>query len=138
MKGYEFFDHTADIGLRISGRDLQELFTHAALAFLGLVTDPEKINGGESFTFKLRAENTGELLLAWLRELLYFFSAKRVLFSSFEFKTLNERELEVKAAGEIFSSGRHESRHEVKAITYHAFNLKKESSGWIAEVIVDI
>ena len=31
MKKYEFFDHTADMGLRISGSSLAELFENAGL-----------------------------------------------------------------------------------------------------------
>ena len=138
MKGHEFFEHTADIGLKISGRDLPELFTHAAEAFLDLVTDPDEIREIHTVEFQLKAEDAGELLLKWLRELLYFFSAKGMLFASFDFKILNEHELQAAARGEVFSPPRHESRHEVKAVTYHGFHLRKNSSGFTAEVIVDI
>jgi SHS2 domain-containing protein len=41
--------------------------------------------------------------------------------------------------GEIMDPNRHVMDHEVKAITYHGLQLRREPDGtWLAEVIVDI
>ena len=138
MKGREFFDHTADIGLRVRGRNLTELFANAALGFLELVTDPAKVGARNPFEFTLEADNLGELLVKWLRELVYLFAAKGMMFSSFDFITLNEKKLAVRVSGESFSSKQHEPRREVKAVTYHGFKLDQGKDGWVAEVIFDI
>ena len=71
MKPYEIIDHTADIGLRIRGRTLPELFTHAALGLFDLITDLDEIPlGKERIPLHLKAEDLGDLFLKWLRELL--------------------------------------------------------------------
>jgi SHS2 domain-containing protein len=138
MKQYEVIEHTADIGLRIYGRDLQELFRHAALGLFNLMTDVGKIKTQESRTFCLQSQNAGNLLLSWLRELLFTFSVEKWVFKEIVFKNLTERQLEAIATGERFDPKRHEQRSEVKAVTYHQFKLEKRKTGWVAEVIFDI
>ncbi|MEM4115299.1 MAG: archease, partial [Saccharolobus sp.] len=42
MIPFEFFDHTADIGIRAYGRSLEEAFANAALAVFEIMTDTSK------------------------------------------------------------------------------------------------
>ncbi len=134
-------EHTADVGLRIRGRDLKELFIHAAAGFFDLVTEVEtgeEPSGRIWQRFQLGGENTGDLLLKWLRELLFVFSTKRIIFKEFEFKKLTDRELDVHAVGVLFDPARHGQKVEVKAVTYHGFKLETSKEGWMAEIIFDI
>ena len=43
MKKYETIDHTADLGIRVLGRNRRELFVNAAYALFDLITDLEKL-----------------------------------------------------------------------------------------------
>ena len=143
MKPYEILEHTADVGLRIHGRHLKELFAHAALGLFDLITDCDRIKkekeaGPAARTFRLTGEDAGGLLLKWLRELLFTFSTKHFVFWKFNFKKITERELEVAAEGGIFNPSAHEQKYEVKAVTYHQFKIEKTKQGWVAEVILDI
>jgi len=144
VKPYELFDHPADIGLRIYGRNLEELFTHAARGLTDLMTDVQKdkfglvIKASEHEEICLHEESVSDLLFSWLRELLYLFSAKKLIFQKYQFDKLNEKELVAHAAGEFFDPERHEQRVEVKAVTYHQFSVKKTRQGWQAQVIFDI
>ena len=38
-KGYEFFEHTADVGLHVSGVTLEDLFVHAAQGLFELLVE---------------------------------------------------------------------------------------------------
>jgi SHS2 domain-containing protein len=146
MKPYRIIEHTADVGLRIRGRQFPELLENAALGFFDLMTDIHSIRREESGKkqkpvrriFRLKTKDPGDLLLKWLRELLYMFSAKKLVFYHYEFLKFSETEIVVRAIGTRFDPPRHEQKLEVKAVTYHHFELSKNKSGWTAEVIFDI
>ena len=144
---YETFDHTADIGLRIAGRDLEELFRASAQGLYHLITDWDKMKseGGsrhaaplQTRSFTLNADHMEDLFFTWLRELLFIFSSEKLIFQDFDFETLTEKGLRVKASGCVFDPKRFESRYEVKAVTHYEFKVEKTGSAWIAEVILDI
>ena len=143
MKPYELIDHPADIGLKIYGRTLEEFFTNAANGLTDLSTDLDGL-GRHTDTkrqiqeIRLEAEDLSALFFDWLRELLYLFSAKGLVFSGYRFEHLSERELKVQATGEFFDPTRHTQKVEVKAVTFHQFFVEKTSKGWQAQVIFDI
>ena len=43
MKKYETFDHTADVGIRVFGRTVEEVFVNAAYALFDQWTDLRKV-----------------------------------------------------------------------------------------------
>lgn len=141
MKPYEVFEHTADVGLKIRGRTLEDLFKNGALALIALMTDPDQVfkeNDRLLVGFDLKASSLDELFLKWLREILFNFSAKRLALDGFKFDSLSDTELSVRAGGVPFDPDIHEQRCEVKAVTCHHFKLEKKNSVWQAEVIADI
>ena len=82
-------------------------------------------------------ESLDYLLFDWLKELLYYFDSEHLLFSRFQVQ-VTEDGLTGTAWGEPVDRDRHPLSHEVKAITYHGLRVDAESTGWLAEVIVDI
>ena len=88
MKRYEQFEHTADIGIRVFGKDLKELFENAAFGMFDLVADLEGIKTSIEETVEEDADNAEELLVAWLDELLYRFYTKEIIFSKFQIESL--------------------------------------------------
>lgn len=128
----------------IRGRNLKELFLHAAAGLFDLITDWNKIKtvrhpgGVKKVRLHLKAEDVGQLLMLWLRELLYIFSTRRMIFTKYIFQKLSETELMASAAAMPFDPVRHGQKYEVKAVTYHQFKIEKKKDGWQAEVILDI
>lgn len=143
---YERTGHAADVGLRVRGRTPRELFTHAALGLFDLMTDIRAIRNeldegrpGIRRSIILRGSGTGGLLFAWLRELLFIFSARRIAFARFRFLRLTARELKVSAVGRKFDPACHQQKLEVKAVTYHRFRVSRDKDkGWTAEIIFDV
>lgn len=139
---YQILDHTADTGLRITGENLKEIFLSAALGLFFLITGQETIETRDSENvdqaMELLADDEGELLLKWLRELLYLFSARRIMPVFFDFKELTKKKLKAGIVFVKYDPERHGQNEEVKAITYHGFKFEKTPGGWIAEVIVDV
>jgi SHS2 domain-containing protein len=86
QKNYELIEHTADIGIRVKGGDLKELFKNSALAMFDIIAEKKTENrspcllAGESQVKRLvigqKADNLEELLVNWLNELLSLSSAK--------------------------------------------------------------
>lgn len=138
MKTFEYFDHTADIGMRAFGKDLAELFTHSALGMFKLIVPLDQFQASDSLDVLLKAENAEELLWKWLRELHYLFSTQKFIFKEFEYREINEKVVWASCTGEYFDPEKHASEREVKAVTHHQFKVAKEDGGWMAEVIFDI
>jgi SHS2 domain-containing protein len=135
---YETFEHTADLGLRVHARDLDTLFAEAAQAlFAAIVDDPGAIESRQQFDVRLPSDAPDYLLFDWLKELLYQFDAKHLLFGRCHVHVGNSG-LEGTAWGEPLDASRHALAHEVKAITYHGLRVEQTADGWLAEVIVDI
>lgn len=135
---YEYFEHTADLGLRIRAPDLNTLFADAGTAlFVAVVDGLETVRQVQRVDFEIAGTDLEYLLFDWLRELLYRFDAEHMLFSRFDVR-VDEFELKASAWGEPIDPERHVLSHEVKAITYHGLRVQRESGEWVAEVIVDI
>src|SRR6185369_1554098 len=135
---YELFEHTADLGLRVSADSLEELFVDAARGLLAmLVADPESVRSVTTKTISLSADEPAYLLFDWLSELLYAFETDKLLLAEFEL-AIDGNKLTAACRGETMDESRHRMEHEVKAVTYHGLRLEQTASGWFAEVIVDI
>jgi len=137
---FEFFDVTADVGFRAYGKTLEEAFENAVLALFEVMTDTAKVKPQVEKKINIEAEDECALLYDWLSEFLLLFDVEYLVFSKFEVKIKkkeNQYYLKGIAWGEEFNPGRHESRDEVKAVTYHLMDVKKEN-GYMVQVILDI
>ena len=135
---HEFFEHTADLGLRIRAAELDALFAEAAIAlFNAIVEDLNTVQPLQRVDVRITSDELEFLLFDWLKELLYRFDAEHLLFSRFEVHVAADG-LTATAWGEPLDRSRHELAHEVKAITYHGLRVEQILDGWLAEIIVDI
>ncbi|RPJ16772.1 MAG: archease, partial [Desulfobacteraceae bacterium] len=76
---YEIIDHTADFGIEVRGADLKELFENAAYAMFDVITDTEDLNALSEISVNVTGEDWPELMVNWLRELLYLWTGKGLL-----------------------------------------------------------
>jgi len=138
MKKYELIDHTADIGLRIFGQDLSDLFQNAGYALFDIITDISKVSPRQKRRFSLQRDCMEELLVEWLGRLLYVFDTEQLLFSSFQVFEISDTRLEAEAAGELYNKDIHPVKTEVKAVTYHNLNITEVNGVWQATTVLDI
>lgn len=161
-RGYETFDHTADIGIRAWGDEFSDVFEEAAKALFSVVVDlgtvsplkvrkvtvaigaelrpppcssPREAGGGEEGS---DADSGEELFLAWLKELLYIFETDRLVLCEFIVLELTSTHLTAEVRGEVLDNKKHGLGREVKAVTHHQFKLIRDKSRYLAEVILDI
>ncbi len=138
VKGYEFFDHTADIGIRAHGATLEELLIHMAQGLTELIAEDSILRPQSARSIQLAAENAELLLLAWLKELLFWFSTGRFLAVEYALKEVTPCALRGHVRGETFDPARHVQGREVKAITRHLLEVTERDGAWDGQVIVDI
>jgi len=135
---YEFFEHTADLGLRVQAPDLEELFAEAGLGLFSVIVDNlDEVRATRTIDIRIEGRDRVYLLFDWLHELLVTFDTRRLVLAEFHVR-VHEDGLQARALGEELDPERHRLLHEVKAITYHGLKLEQTASGWQAEVIVDI
>jgi len=135
---YEILDHTADMLLRIRGRDLQTLFANALAALyvvLGrLVAGPP----AQPRLIRLTAANREELLHDWLAEALYYAEVRHEVLRDVRFAELTDTTLVAETVGAPMDMDRCAFDREIKAVPYHELSLRQEGDGLVATVVIDI
>ena len=138
MKRYKLLDHTADIGIIVSGKDASEAFGNAAYAMFDILVDIDKVEETDSLDLQASAENIEELLVAWLDELLYLYETERFICSRFSITDISDTSLHASVFGEKIDLARHEIKTEIKSVTYHQLRVEKTNDGWEAQVLFDV
>jgi len=139
---YRFLEDiaTGDAAFEAEGRTLEELFREAAVATFEVMVDTKGVEPRITREVELKNEAVDGLLFDWLSELVYLKDAEAVLFSKFNvnIKKNDAYELRAKASGENINQQKHILRSDVKAVTFHMFEVKKTEENWTARVILDI
>ena len=140
----EIIDHTADVGIRVWGRTGSELFETAATGMMSLILDREAVQDREMMTIHLEENTEEELLLRWLREILYVMEREGMVFrdvcveqDNFSLSDAPKYYIYATLRGEKQDSSRHGICTEIKAVTRHGLMLRRDSE-WSARVLFDV
>jgi len=137
-KRYITFNHTADLGIEVYGEDQKHLFVNAGLALFDLITDIDKVETKTSLPLTAEGINLEDLMVSWLRELLYLHQVKGYLFRDFVIHEISDEVIKATVKGEKFNPRRHELIREIKAATYHQIKVACEKRTWISRIVFDI
>ncbi len=137
MRRFEFIGHTADVGVKVWGTTIEELFSNASYAMFSIIVDLRTVRETLKQTVAVRSGNREELLVEWLRELLYISSVREKLFKRFEIQRLEETHLKALCYGEPLDLGRHQLLTEIKTVTYHGLYIAETQEGWETQIIFD-
>lgn len=141
---YRFIDgiSMADVAFEASAPSFEELLCEAGKATTQvMVKDIATVELTKSVPFKLQAKSEEMLLFNFLQEIIFFKDAKMLLLKEFDFKITQKKNtfyLLGKAKGEKLDMKKHELLVDVKAVSMHMFELKKEKNGYRCFVILDI
>jgi SHS2 domain-containing protein len=140
MSNYKYFDHTADIGIEVTGRTRKELFVNAAEALFDVMVENKTGEKSATQQKKIIVEGTDapDLLINFLRELLYLFNGEKFITCSCEIIKFSNKELRARLTGESFNSKKHLIKTEIKAVTYSGLTVEKLKEGWRARIIFDV
>jgi len=131
---------SADAAFEATGMTLEELFSDAAIATFEVMADTTTVKPLLIHEIELENESVDGLLIDWLSELVFLKDTENILFSEFD---INIRKndvyiLKAEALGEKIDREKHNLRSDVKAVTYHMFEVTKKGDHWTARVVLDI
>ncbi len=131
---------TADAAFEVEGKTLEELFRDAAVATFEVMADTGTVKPEVTREIELKNEDVGDLLFDWLSELVYLKDAESLIFCRFDVNIRKNDACKLKAtiSGEPINQRKHSLRSDVKAVTYHMFEVKKTGENWTARVVLDI
>ena len=137
MKRYEYFEATADVGLKAYGKNLNEAFENAGLAIFNIISDTSDIDALKEIEFEIASEDEVSLLYDYLEELLFYHEVEFMLFSEFNVEIDEGLRLKAKIKGEEIDWDKHERKTEIKAITFHKMEVKHDDCVKL-QAIVDL
>jgi SHS2 domain-containing protein len=137
MLPFEVVDHTADLALVARGRTLSELCENAARGLFTQIADlSQERPPGERTEIRLAAAEQEELLLGWLRELLFLQETEHCVFTDFSVRVEGRYRLVGSAQrGALLAD---EPLTVVKAVTYHDLRIVQVHGRWEVKVVFDL
>jgi len=134
---FRIIEHTADIGIEAYGKTLEEAFENAAKGMFSIMTGGGKIDRKVKREIEIPFDMDEEqLLVDWLSELLYIHDVEHLVFGEFDVKI--DSKLIGKAYGEEYDVKKHGYGMEIKAVTYHLLEVKKDEKGYVVRCLFDI
>ncbi len=131
-------DHTADFGIELEAGSARELFETAATALFDLLVHGPEAQAPHTVTINVRGQDWADLMVNWLRELLYLWSAEQLRLVGIEISKLNGNQLMANLGLQPFDSATDRIEQEIKAVTYHQISVTEKSGRWRARVIFDV
>jgi SHS2 domain-containing protein len=134
-RGFAYFEHTADVGIRAWGPTLGEAFGQAAVGLVAHMVDVSRAKAVGEAVIELEAESDERLLFAFLEEVLYVFETRLWVITDATV-VLSPGRLRATLRGEAYEAARHGHVHEIKAMTWHELHVQRAPPE--VRVIVDI
>ena len=131
---FEEVEHTADIAIRVWGRDLAELFANAAYGMACQVADPDEVVRTVQRLVELEAYDAETLLVAWLGELLYLSERDCCVFTDFDVLEVTPTRLRAIARGGLAK----DRRHYIKAVTFSSLEIVHTGEGYETTIVFDV
>ncbi len=144
MTDLTWLDHTADAGLEIRAPDFSGLLEGCAEALYDLVCDRAGVAELLGLRMRLPPAPPEERLRYWLEELIFLAHGEALLLHRFQVRPAGgesadeSTELTAEMYGEPADPVRHELYHEVKALTYHRYEVRRKAGLWTARFVFDL
>jgi SHS2 domain-containing protein len=136
-KDYEIIEHTADVGIKVKGNSVTEIFWKAMHATVDILSGGIEIQPVIERGFSTKEENIETALVSILEEIIYFFEKESFLPSMCSVR-IKEDAYEIKLKGDIVSAEDIKNGTEIKAVTYHQLKIKEVRGGYQVTVIFDV
>ena len=135
---FTFLDHTADLGVKVTGSDLRDLFEKAGHSMMQIMI--QKLPTGKTSSLKLSVsgEDYADLMVRWLGEILYLFQGEGKIVTCIEISSITQSHINSTLQTVPFNPKQHEVLAEIKAVTYHRIEVVCENGRWKATIIFDL
>ncbi|GAC1650078.1 MAG: archease [Acidobacteriaceae bacterium] len=102
------------------------------------IVNREEIRETQQRTVQIESEGWEELLVVWLEELLYLFENDGFVLRRCTMRRLASTHLQAEISGETLDRFWHETKVQIKAVTYHLLRAESTDDGFLTQVIFDI
>lgn len=138
VKAFKELPHTADLKIRVEGRDEKELLRNVMNALLFYLSKPSSSSFYRRATslIEVKAESLEELIVESLNEVIREVESKGILPESIKLLSFSKNKgycVKIKISGE-----KRNFYSFIKAATYHQFVLKRLKKKIVCEVVFDV
>jgi SHS2 domain-containing protein len=137
-KRYRITPHHSELAVKVFGSSQNELFANSAWALFDVITETEKIELKERLPLEVEGTDRDDLLVNWVRELLYFYQGSGYLLRDFRMLELGDKLLKAEVSGEKIDPDRHEIKREIVAVAYDKSRMAKTGDQWTAQLIFEV
>lgn len=137
-KNHRIVARQSELAVRVVGTSQINLFVNAAFALFDVLTDTEKIDAKERMQLEVDGSDRDDLLVNWLRELLYLYQGSAYLLKEFTIQEMKDTTMKAAVSGEKLDPDRHEIKQEIAAVAYDQSHMQKTGDLWIAQVILEV
>jgi SHS2 domain-containing protein len=134
--GFEEVSHTADLEIKVWGKDMVSLFRSAVAGMFHLsgIEDLEQGVSAVKQNITLDAMDYEGLLILFLEELLYRLTEDYMLYEVGKLSISSDFSLKAQLKGNQISS----YQRDIKAVTYHNLNIRTTPEGYEVNIVFDI
>jgi SHS2 domain-containing protein len=130
-RGFKYHDHTADITVECWAPTLEQAFEEAALGALEVILDTSTVQPIDSTDVTVNGIDLEELLVEWIGYIIALIDINSQFYSKFEVQEIAKNPegftLSGRVWGESIDLERHDTRTEVKAMTYADMSIEQDA-----------
>lgn len=116
---------------------MAELFENAALGMMDLLLSGASIAAATEVVISLEEETAEELLVSWLREILFQYQTAGLVVSRVEIADISKNSVTGKLQCGV-PPVNFQPEIEIKGVTYHGLTVQTHDWGYSAKVVFDI
>lgn len=135
---FEYFEHTADIGVIGSGKTMADAFESTAYGMFSIVADIAKYSPTQTKTITVTGTDDVVLLERFLSSLIVLFESESVLPLDFEITEISMGRLTCWVSVRPIGDDIEWLGPEIKAVTYHQMAVENKGDEWMARAIFDV
>ena len=137
VRSHHFLPHVADVRLKAEGDSLEELFTAALEGMNNLIKTsscPAKKEDDQQLKEKIEISSVDatSLLIDFLSEVLTYSQVNKAIYCRVKFEKLTNNFL----SATIFGNRVDTFDEDIKAVTYHEAEIKKDEKGIFSTIII--
>jgi SHS2 domain-containing protein len=141
-RGFRYHEHTADITIECWAPTLEAAFEEAALATFEVILDTSTVKPRNSVEVIVQGVDLEELLVEWIGNLLSLIDINAHFYSKFEILEMGKDSKGFRLKGHVWGEEidleRHDTRTEVKAMTYADMKIEESSEATTLWFTVDL
>ncbi|MFQ5849064.1 MAG: archease [Candidatus Binatia bacterium] len=137
-KSYRITKRSSELAVKVFGKTQAEVLTNSAFALFDLMTDLEKVQVRDSLPLEVEGIDDDDLMVNWMRELLYLFQGGGYILKEFEILETRGSYVRAEGRGEKFDPDRHEIQQEFRSVVYRQCRMGKTGDQWTAQATFEL